>query len=75
MRAWWRQRSTAVRDRPLLLVAHNGMCAMISAALVTQAARRSRMRAWQPADIAEVTGPGTAISGQAKRRSLRSRVP
>ena len=35
MRAWRHQRSTAVRDQFLLLVAHNGMCAMMSAALVT----------------------------------------
>ena len=37
-----------------------------SAALVTRAARWSRIGAWQPADVAEVTGPGTAINGRPK---------
>ena len=36
---------------------------MMSAARVTQVAPHSRMIRWQPADCAEVTGPGTAISG------------
>ena len=48
------------------------ICAMMSAALVTQAARRSRMSARQPSDTAEVTGPGTAIRG--RPRSLARRV-
>jgi hypothetical protein len=38
----------------------------MSAALVTRAARWSRMSAWQPADITEVAGPGTAINGRSK---------
>src|ERR1035441_3574199 len=44
-----------------------GICAMMSAALVTQAARRSRMSARQPSDMAEGTGPGTAIRGRPRR--------
>src|SRR6266487_2254902 len=77
MQAWWRQRSTAVRDRFLLLVAHNGMCAIISAALATHAARFSRISALQPADVAEVMGPGTATSGRARSLVCRAvaRVP
>jgi hypothetical protein len=53
------------------------MCVMMSAALVMRVARWSRMRAWQPADMAGVTGPGAAISG--RPRSLAclavARVP
>ena len=47
---------------------------MISAALVTQAARWSRMSALQPADVVEVTGPGTAISGRARSLARRRSV-
>ncbi len=36
---------------------------MMSSARVTQVAPHSRMIRWHPADWAEVTGPGTAISG------------
>lgn len=35
-----------------------------SAVLVTQRASYSRNSRWQPADDAEVTGPGTAPSGR-----------
>ena len=40
-------------------------------------ARWSRMSAWQPADIREVTGPGTAMSGRPKSMACRAvlRVP
>src|ERR1017187_10139380 len=48
------------------------ICAMMSAALVTRAACCSRMSAWQPSDVADVTGPGTAIRG--RPRSLARRA-
>ncbi len=48
------------------------MLVTMSAALVTRVARCSRISAWQPADIADVTGPGTAING--RRRSLARRA-
>ena len=54
-----RARSAAVGDQLLLVSGRSGTCAMMPTALVTQAARWARMGAWQPADAAEVTGPGT----------------
>ena len=43
-----------------------------SAALVTHSAPHSLMARWQPADAAEVTGPGTAISGRFRSRACRA---
>ena len=43
----------------------------MSAVLVTQVAP-SRMSWWQPADWAEVTGPGTAITGRLSSRVCRA---
>jgi hypothetical protein len=76
-RAWRDQSSTAVRGQFLLPVTHNDMCTMMSAVPVTHAARWSRMSTLQPADVAEVTGPGTAISGRVRSLACRAvaRVP
>src|SRR5690606_10958441 len=41
----------------------SGASSAISAALVTQTASKSRINRWQPADAADVTGPGMAPSG------------
>ena len=43
-----------------------------SAALVTSTASPARMRTWQPADIADVTGPGTAITGRPSSLARRA---
>ena len=45
---------------------------MISAARVTQVAPHSLMIRWHPADWAEVTGPGTAISGLPSSAACRA---
>ena len=45
---------------------------MISAARVTQVAPHSLMIRWQPADWAEVTGPGIAISGLPRSAACRA---
>ena len=45
---------------------------MMSAARVTQVAPHSRMIRWHPADCAEVTGPGTAISGLPSSAACRA---
>src|ERR1051326_8820686 len=45
---------------------------MMSAARVTQVALHSLMIRWHPADWAEVTGPGTAISGLPRSAACRA---
>ena len=45
---------------------------MMSAARVTQLAPHSLMIRWHPADWAEVTGPGTAISGFPRSAACRA---
>ena len=45
---------------------------MMSAAPVTQVAAHSLMIRWHPADCAEVTGPGTAISGLQRLAACRA---
>ena len=45
---------------------------MMSAARVTQLAPHSLMIRWHPADWAEVTGPGTAISGLPRLAACRA---
>src|SRR5437773_388495 len=44
---------------------------MMSAARVTQLAPQSLMIRWHPADCADVTGPGTAISGLPRLAACR----
>ena len=45
---------------------------MTSPAQVTQVAPQSLMIRWHPADCAEVTGPGTAISGLPSSAACRA---
>jgi hypothetical protein len=45
---------------------------MMSAARVTQLAPQSLMIRWHPADCADVTGPGTAISGLPRVAACRA---
>ena len=45
---------------------------MTSAARVTQVAPHSLMIQWHPADWADVTGPGTAISGLPRLAACRA---
>jgi hypothetical protein len=49
----------------------------MSAALETRVASCSRMSAWQPTDVINVTGPGTAITRRPRWIALRAvaRVP
>ena len=43
-----------------------------SRALVTHTAPQSLIASWQPADCADVTGPGTAISGRPRSCACRA---
>ena len=43
-----------------------------SAASVTSTARPSRTSSWQPADAADVTGPGTAPTGRPSAAAVRA---
>src|SRR5690349_5482257 len=50
-------------SRPAGPSAANSSISITSRALVTHTAPQSLIMSWQPADCADVTGPGTAISG------------